>query len=427
MEQDQYKDYLAQAIMLAQDEKYEAAKNILLKVLEQEQTYEVYMHLGNISANLKEFDNAIKYFKYALNIEPEADITLFSMGNVYLMKDDYAKALEYYNKADALGCTNPGLFENMAGVYFESGEFDLALRYITRAIDANPVNGKLRLFKVRLYLALNKVYEALEALDEMRRILPDAYECYDYQTQILVKLGKYEEAISVADEGNKRFPDDINLSFVKLRTLVDAGKAEAAFAWIQEMKNNGAYEATFEKSVFQEATLFLKKQDAEGALKLLIDAEPKFVDKSSIEALIMDICSKTAKYDQVLLYSEKAISAAEDIFGETTARYFHALALKELGRTEESDKECKTLIVDLRKATIRNPNFYEGFIFRLLCHTQIKEYDKALEITDYIESLYPEKADAFMFRHYIYKQMGDEEKAADAAKKVKKIRPDFDV
>ena len=81
----------------------------------------------------------------------------------------------------------------------------------------------------------------------------------------------------------------------------------------------------------------------------------------------------------------------------------------------------------MRKATINDPSFYEGYLYRLLSHVKIKEYDKALDLAEYIENLYPEKADAHAFRYFIFKEMGNSEEAKKERDLAKSMNPNLDI
>ena len=104
---------------------------------------------------------------------------------------------------------------------------------------------------------------------------------------------------------------------------------------------------------------------------------------------------------------------------------FCAFALDKMGESEKAKQEYKKLTSDFRRATIDNPALYEGYIYRILCHTEIGEYDKALELADYIESVDPDSADANSYRFYIYKKMGDMEKAEEAKAAALRLAPDL--
>lgn len=426
MEAEKFNDYISKGISLMSVESYLAAKEEFEKAIQiNERSFEAYIHLGNACANIELFDEAMSAFKNALIIDPSSGEALYSIGNIHLLKDEKVKAVEYYNKAEAAGFRHAELYQILAGIFFEANDVSQALRNITRAIMLSPFDGELYLFKAQIYLAENKNEQALETLDEMQKVLPDAFAVYGLKAQIYCRMGNGEKALEVSEEGCKRFPDDVNLSLSKLKALVDIQKDEEAIAFIEKMKQEGKYEKNLKGMVLQESILFLRKNDLKGALEILQNANEALDGDVDIVYLILDIYGKSENYEKILEMSEVLIGMEPEQYYESTARYFHAYALDKLGKNIEAKEEYRKLTSILRKMTIKTPAFYEGYIYRILSHTQLEEYDRALELTDYVENLHPESADAHTFRYFIYKKQGEEEKAEMEKYEALKINPDI--
>lgn len=408
------------------EEKYEAAKDCFKKAIEiDNKSFEAHTHLGNAYANLGDYDDAIASFKNALIIDENSGETYYSIANIYLLKGDNIKAVEFYNKAEDAGYTRADMYQLMSGLFLNAGDEVQALRYITKAINSDPLDGNLRLFKARIYLAYNRYDEALESLDEMQRILPDAFEVYDLRAQIYMALHELDKALEIAEKGCERFPNDPNLTLSKLKVLIEMQNDTAAKELIEDMKKNGQYDMILKDVVIQESILYLRQFDAESTISLLSEANSKLGGDADILYLMLDVFGKAEKYEDIVKTSEDLIKMDPGDFYESTARYFHAHALDKLGKTEEAKAEYRKLTSSLRKLTINDPSFYEGYIYRLLSHTRIGEYDKALQLADYIENLYPDRTDAHAFRYFIYKEMGDEQKAQEEKLKAEQINPDI--
>lgn len=141
-----------------------------------------------------------------------------------MLKDESYKAVEYFNRAEEAGYKTADLYQVMAGIFFDANDISQALRCITRAISVSPFDGELRLFKIRIYLVQNRFDEALDALDDFQRILPDALEVYDLKAQIYCGVKKYEKALEICKTGTERFPEDAKMALIKLKVLVEMGK-----------------------------------------------------------------------------------------------------------------------------------------------------------------------------------------------------------
>lgn len=428
MDTELIQDKISQGIALMSEENYQAAKECFETVIDiNPRVMEAYEHLGNAETNLEQYDEAVKTFKKILLLDSNYGKAYFSIGSVYVLKDDKLKAVEYFNKAEEHGYQSSQMYQIMASIFFEADDESQALRNISRAINITPFDGELRIFKARIYLAFDRFGQAIETLDEMGKILPDAFEVYDLKAQILSAQGKFEEALSTINKGCGRFPDDANLAVSKLQLLISADKNSEAYQWIDEMKKNGLYEKTHKQSGIHEATLMIKDNNIEQAYGVLSQTNEKLGGDVDILYLLTDLCGKTSKYKELLQHSEALMKLECGDFYMATAMFFHATALDETEEKEKAQKEFRLLTSKLRKMTIDNPSFYEGYLYRLLSHTKIKEYQKALDLADYIQNLYPDRADAHAFRYFIYKEMGNEIEAENEKQIAKKLNSNLDI
>lgn len=428
MDTEMINDKLSQGIMLISAEKYDAAKKVFEEIIiEAPRTLEAYIHLGNACANLEQYNEAIEAFKKALLVDSNYGEAYFSIGSIYVLMNEKVKAVEFYNKAEEKGYVSSQMYQIMASIFFEAEDEPQALRNISRAINLEPLNGELRLLKTKIYLAFNRFEQALDTLEEMEQILPDSFDVYDVKSKILLGQERYSEALDVINKGCNRFPKDYNLANIKLKVLIQSNMDDDAHKWIDYMKEEGLFSNVIKEASINEATLFIKENKIEEACNVLIEAINKVGDDPDLLYLIVDIYGKTAQNEKLLTYSAKLMKEEFGVFYYSTALFFHATALETMGNVSEAEKEFKNITLKMRKATINDPSFYEGYLYRLLSHVKIKEYDKALDLAEYIENLYPEKADAHAFRYYIFKEMGNKEDAEKEKDLAKSMNPNLDI
>lgn len=261
----------------------------------------------------------------------------------------------------------------------------------------------------------------------MEKVLPDSFDIYDVKSQILLGQERYTEALEVINKGCSRFPKDYNLANIKLKILIQSNLDAEAHKWIDYMKSEGLFSNVIKDASINEATLLIKENKIENACKVLLEANNQVGDDPDLLYLIVDIYGKTAQNEKLLTYSAKLMNEEYGIFYYSTALFFHATALEATGNVSEAEKEFKNITIKMRKATINDPSFYEGYLYRLLSHVKIKEYDKALDLAEYIENLYPEKADAHAFRYFIFKEMGNSEEAKKERDLAKSMNPNLDI
>lgn len=64
-------------------------------------------------------------------------------------------------------------------------------------------------------------------------------------------------------------------------------------------------------------------------------------------------------------------------------------------------------------------------MYRGMCYKALKEYEKALEMADYIENLQPDRADANILRAEIFDATGEKEKKEEQLKIAQKKDPRY--
>lgn len=111
--------------------------------------------------------------------------------------------------------------------------------------------GELYVKKVMLFVDLQRYAEALETLDDMRKLFPDAFEGYDLAARIYSGQGHADEAIKILEEGLKKFPKDINLRISLITQYLDVNRVEDAENVIAELKKH-EYADTFEKAILMQ-------------------------------------------------------------------------------------------------------------------------------------------------------------------------------
>lgn len=422
-------DLVAQGMALMSQAKYKEANDVFLQaVAEDSMNPEYYVHLGNSEANLGEYDEAIKSFEKALLLDKKSVDALFGIGNVYFLKEDRVSAIEYYNRAEECGNLTSDMYEIMAGIFSAENDFNQALRCINKAIKASPLDARLYLSKVTYFMELDRPQQALETLKELNTLLPDTYESYSLLLEVYIQTKDFEEADKLIAKGVERFPTDENIAFLKIKLLVTEEKDAEALEYIDQLKTDGIIDATKDEVAMQEAYIYMRKADMNKAIEVLEAVCDENYSNVIIDFLLINAYAKISNYEKIEVISkEMQATDAEnqDKFYYTSALFYHAESLLHINREEEAINEFKELKVKFRRSTINDPAFYEGYIYRVLVHKALKEYDEALKLCDYIEALYPEKTDAYSFRYAIYKEMGDGKQAEAQKAKVLEIDPNF--
>lgn len=418
-------EYIGMGINLMKEEKYLQAKEMFAKALEAENSnYDAYIHMGNVCVNLNEMDHAIEAFNNALNAKENSGEALFSLGNVYYLQNDYHRAVKFYNRAEAVGFAPYEMYMIMTQIFTECDDGEQALRCINRALRVAPLRGEIWRKKVTMLIDMGRLETAEEALDEFLAVLPDAFDGYELQAKLLCAMERYDEASKKIAVARERFPDDIRIMLVELSIFSDAGAVEDAKKIIAVLKAAEDSDAYRKIIAMYESELLVNQEDADGAVKALEWALEKYPEDVDLLYTLLSIHIAKLEYTKIIALADKIITqrnVAPSLL--TSAKFYRALSMKETGKSEEAMVEFKKLSKEMRKITIDNPSLTEVYILRLLCHCQLKEFDQALALADYLQNIAPNEADGHAYRHLIYKEMGNEEKSQQELEAARKLNP----
>lgn len=420
-----------QGSMLLAKEKYQEALKYFEKAREIDpMEVETYFNLGNLYANMEQYEKAEEQFKKIILIDKKNGLVYFNLGNISFLRDNIEKGVEYYNKAVANGYEEANLYYNLGMVYEETDNFLFAVRNYSKAIAKEPLNPEYRLKQIALYIRNDKLDEALEALEELNQYCPDIFEGYHFRFEIYCAQGKFEEAEKVINRAIELFPKDVSLFYNKIRLINIQGDYENALTMIEEAEKMEGFEVEARNLDFERAKIYAQKEDVESTINYLekcINYEDGEIDYE-VRYFIMNAYLAANNYEKVL---ENAEVLAKEEDGESSyimsAIYYRALSLKMLGIEEEAKKHYKEACKLFRAITISSPNNLDAYMFRILCHKDLKEYDKALELLDYVLLLKEDSGEVYAIKASIYKEMGDEKKTEENMEIAKKYNSVFDM
>ena len=206
-------------------------------------------------------------------------------------------------------------------------------------------------------------------------------------------------------------------------------KFDEAKKEIADIKTKKDYPNVAREVAIQESIVYTSNDDLNGGIKSLesaLDYEEGNVDEQT-RYLLMNLYVSTKDYAKAIDIAKVLESTGSETLYSISAMYYIPYIWKLQGKNEEAFDRFKELVSLFRKLSIKYPNFYELYMYRLLSHNEIGEFDKSLELAEYIENLYPEKADAYALKFTIYSAMGENEKAEEAKSKAKSINPDLKI
>ena len=412
---DTARDYKLRGAALMGSGQYKDAQTQFIKALENEESEDIYIDLGNAYASNGEYKEAIEAFSKALVMDPQNGEIYFDIGSVYLLQERLKKCIEYYNKAEEHGFDNVRLYINLAAIYSALGDKQMELRNYTKAINKNPLIGDLYVKKALLLLDIGKSEAAIEVVDELRGLFPDAFEGYDLAARIYLAQGEHSKAFEVLEEGVAKFPNDINLKLSKVGVLTQCERPDEAETIIHEIKKEKNYGVYRREVLLQEVSIASLRNDPEKMKSLLLEViglEEGDCDEQARYMLMMT-ANLLQDFNLALRQAETLEAEESNTSFYVSGLYYKGEFLEKLGQEKEAKEQFKKAVKKLRKLSMSNRTFYEVYIYRAMAHQHLQEYDKAIEMAEFITDLQPERSDGYVFLADIYKDMGENEKSEE--------------
>lgn len=127
------------AIQLSLKGKNEEALAILQEIARKEpKNFYAYNNIALVYTELKDYDNALKFYETSLSLNPVFPMTLNNIGNLHLTLGNYEKAEGYLKRALAQLKTFPEASINLGELYLRQKRYDEAMKYLKQALADMP-------------------------------------------------------------------------------------------------------------------------------------------------------------------------------------------------------------------------------------------------------------------------------------------------
>ncbi|HZX14831.1 MAG TPA: tetratricopeptide repeat protein [Thermodesulfobacteriota bacterium] len=157
---------------------------------------EVYNIKGLIYFALKEYGEAEKSYKEAIEIKSDYSEARYNLCGLYLTLDQWDKAIDECSKAvsDVLYRSRDKAFTSLGVAYFRKGDIDKAKECYQKSLEVNPALVYAHNELGKLYMSTGNEEEGIE---EFRKAI-NGYNMYDEAYYNLglayLKIGKTEDA-----------------------------------------------------------------------------------------------------------------------------------------------------------------------------------------------------------------------------------------
>lgn len=408
----QIQEQLNQGIAFMSAEKYADAAGLFQSVLSADPAnLDAALHLGNAYVSMDRYDDALAVFKAALMHHGNNGRLLYSIGGIHMLKNDIPQGIRFYHKAQAAGYQTVEMHLVLAGAFMDSGDHIQAIRSISRAIALQPLRADLYIRKSALQMRYKLYDEALETLEEYRELNPDAYETYSQAVQIHCSRKDFAEARKIADLGIARFPEDPGMMLLVLQVMVESGQYSEAVDYADALLKKAEPGKIFYRATMYKATACAMAGNMDAVISTL-ENYGQLSSESGALYMLMNTYLMKKDYAGVKRTASMLEALEPEPAMQAAAIYSKANAVEHLEGIQTARELYGQILPKLRRLSLKAPQNYEIYIYRILAHTSREEYAAALELAEYLEKAYPELPDGPLYQYHIYTRSKDMQKAA---------------
>jgi len=321
-----------------------------------------YLGIGRCLAESGKFDEALKQYKTALDLDPKNDEIMYEIARAYIEKGLGDEGLLMLDRAEDRNGDNPKLFLYRGIYYYNSMEYASAIEEFMKAAKEDSGSAEPYIELSYLYTnAKNPSYQdgekaveyALKAVD----LAPDSLKALDTLAHAYFFAGRYDLAEKTAELALEKSPGNpvIKESLMRFRSTVK-GSADEHNLKGAELLDAGDYNAAAEE------------------FKMAVEIDPKFADGYYN---LGKVYSQIKDYDQALASYKKAIELEPD-----SPRYHYNMAIVYglKGMSADSEREYLAAIsLDPYYDKAHN-NLGALYVKTDKLNEALAEFDKAFEI-----------------------------------------------
>lgn len=149
-------------------------KTFLLKVIAyQSDVADNYYDLGNVYFKLHDYQTAITYYQYAIELEPHFFQAWHNLGVTYTKLKKYQRALDELNYAEQFNTECADFYFSRGNVYRELHQYDKALQDFNHAIELNPAYADAYTNRGNIHAMFNRPEQALQDYEQTLHFKPD--------------------------------------------------------------------------------------------------------------------------------------------------------------------------------------------------------------------------------------------------------------
>jgi len=264
---------------------------------------------GVTAMDAENLDEAVIWFKKALQEDPEMAVAHFKLGQVYRKKGDARQAYGQLNHAVQQDPTLKDARKEMAFVLVENRGLEQAIEVCRKYLEFNGDDEDIYLILGNSLAYTKKLDEATEVMNEAIAKYPESTSVKVNLAKMLVAGGKIDKGRTLLEKVAEENPEDIKLQMALVQIYQKIARFDLAVMRLEQMKKRFPQNALPYLSLAQ---LALRKNQPDQAKEILMEAENSSIHDSGLFRLYAMIIHRQGDSEAALKYFKKAVEVSSN-------------------------------------------------------------------------------------------------------------------
>ncbi len=265
---------------------------------------------GVAAMDAEKSDEAIIWFKKALQKEPEMALAHYKLGQIYHKKGDAKLAFGQLSLALQQDSNMAEARKELIFLLVENRALEQVVKNCEQYIELNGDDEDVYLILGNSLAYLKKLDEAVAILRVAGEKYPESLPARVNLAKILVTKGDIEEGRSMLESLANENPDDIELQISLAQMYIKLERYDLALLSLEALKEKNPEKP---QSYSLLAQLSLKKNQPDPAKDILLEAENAGVNDSGLFRLHAMILHRQGDSETALKYFQKAVESATEV------------------------------------------------------------------------------------------------------------------
>ena len=270
---------------------------------------ETLVQQGDTAVTAGKLDEAVIWYKKAIQQEPEMALAHFKIGKVYRAKGDVQLAFGELNRALQQDPQLGDARKELAFLLVENRALDQAVKVCEQYLEENGDDEDIYLILGNALAYTKQVDTAVEVLKKGQAIYPENTILEMNLAKMLVVKGDVQEGRSMMEKLATKKSDDIMILIALTRLYEKIERYDLAALSLEAAKEKFPESSLPYLSLAQ---LALKKNQPDSAKKIILEADNAGIKDSRLYQMHGMISHRQGNSDDALTYFKKSVDSSDD-------------------------------------------------------------------------------------------------------------------